>query len=130
MTTNRIGHHTHHLGRGQHADLDGINTDVTHHCIDLTAHRIQWNAVNSRHAQSVLHRDGRDGSHAITAQRRTGLEVGLNTGTTAAIRAGNGENARIAFFRCGKRGGGSSLSHSEKLSSMCAQGCAVLMVVL
>jgi hypothetical protein len=27
----------HHIGRGQHADLDGIDADVLHHGIDLAA---------------------------------------------------------------------------------------------
>jgi hypothetical protein len=37
VAADRIGHHAHHIGRGQHADLDGIDADVLHHGIDLAA---------------------------------------------------------------------------------------------
>ena len=124
VSADGIGHHLHHFGRGQHADLDGICTNVLHHGVDLPAQDVHGNAVDAADTQRVLHGDGRDGRHAVAAQGAAGLEVGLYAGAATAVGARDDEHAGIALARGGSRFGGCGGrrgvvgSHGRKLSPM------------
>lgn len=88
-----------HLGRMQHADLDGIGSYIREDCIDLLLDDIDRNRVDSSYAKGILDGNGRDGRGSIAAVGRYGLDIGLDTGTTARITASDGKDARI-LHRC------------------------------
>ena len=80
----------------QHAELDGIDADVLDHRLDLRLQEGRRHAVDARHAERVLRGQRGDGRHAVAAERREGLEVGLDAGAAAAVGAGDREHARVA----------------------------------
>ena len=129
-----VSHQLHHVGCGQHADLDGVHANVIHHSIDLPLDGGQRDAVDAGHAQGVLHRDGGNGRHAIAAQGAAGFEVSLDTGTAAAIRAGDGQHSCIVLAG---RGRGSLFlneswrSHDKNYRpcARCSQGVAACAVM-
>ncbi len=49
-----IGHHAHHVGRVQHADLDGIDANVLDHGVDLGAQHVGRHAVDGRARPAVF----------------------------------------------------------------------------
>ena len=115
---NGFDHHTHHVGRVQHADLDGIDANVLSHGVDLGAQHIHRNAVNGAHTQRVLCGDGGDGGHAVAAQRAEGFEVGLDTGAAAAVRASNRQYAGIARQRGGVQRGRVHAGEVSEIAAM------------
>ena len=78
--------------------LTASTREVAEHGVDLRARRrpggTSWIAL---HAQRVL--GGQRGDHraAVDAQRREGLEVGLDAGAAAAVGAGDGERDRRSW---------------------------------
>ena len=82
---NGIGHHAHHVGRMQHADLDRIHANVLHHGIDLGLEHVGRHAMDARDAAGVLRGDGGDGRHAVAAQGAEGFEIGLDACAAAAV---------------------------------------------
>ena len=82
------------FGGPDHPDLDRINTDVGHHRVNLRQHDVGGDGVNRCDPQSVLCGDRGDGRHRMAAEHGDGLDVGLDAGTAAGIRACDDEDAR------------------------------------
>ena len=89
------GHHLHHLGGVQHANLHRVNTDVVQHRLQLRLQKRSWNALNGLHALGVLRGQGRQRGHAVAAQRRESFQVGLNASAAAAVRARDAQHPGI-----------------------------------
>ena len=93
-------------GRAEHADLDRVHREVAQHGVHLRAHErrrsMPWMPW---HAQRVLRRQRRDHRAAVDAQRREGLQVGLDAGAAAAVGAGDGEGDRASCGPCAFRPG-------------------------
>ena len=88
----------------QHAELDGIHTNVFHNGLDLRFQKSRWYAVNARHPQRVLRSERGDRCHAVAAQRGKSFEVGLDARAAATVGACDGEHPRITLG--GQRGCG------------------------
>ena len=67
MPIDCLGHYLDNLGRVQHANLDGVRTDIADHRVDLIAQHLRGNAVNRRYAAGGLRRQRGDRGHAVTA---------------------------------------------------------------
>ncbi len=78
-------------GVGEHADLDRAGIKIGEHGIELRGDEIGRHIVNAEHALGVLRRQRGDDGRAIDAERGKGLQIGLDAGAAARIRAGNGE---------------------------------------
>ncbi len=61
-----------------HADLDGADGKVVEHGGDLGGDHAGGDVVDAADAERVLRRDGGDNAGAVDAERREGLEVGLD----------------------------------------------------
>ncbi len=75
----------------QEAGLDGRRAIVAQHGVDLRGDKFRRQSVNTGHAGAVLGRHGGDGAHAVAAQGRPGLQVGLQPGRAAGVGAGDGK---------------------------------------
>ena len=89
------GHDLDHLGRVQHANLDGVHADVLDHRLDLRLQERGRHGMNALHADGVLRGQGGDRAHAVAAQRCKGLQIRLDAGATAAVRASDGEQSGV-----------------------------------
>ena len=85
-----VGDNIDNLGRGNHANLDGVGADIVKNGIDLRRDNIRGDVLHGGDAQGVLCGDGGDGRLGIQAVRRDGLDVGLNAGATAGIGSCDG----------------------------------------
>jgi len=83
-------------GVGEHADLDCVEADIGDQGLELLGDELRWYHVHSGHALGVLCGEGRDHGRAVDAQRREGLEVGLDAGTAGGVAAGDGQPDRWA----------------------------------
>ena len=84
----------------QHSGLDGIGADVVEHQGDLLGNEIAGHVDHPEHALGVLGGQGGDGGRRIAAERRHRLDIGLNAGPAARIRAGDDQDP-AAQFRAG-----------------------------
>ena len=73
----------------QHACLDCIGPDVVEHDLDLLANKIGRDRQNAEDALGVLRSQRGDRRRRIGIEHRHGLDVGLDTGAAAGIRAGD-----------------------------------------
>ena len=76
----------------EHADLDGVDADVVDHRPDLLDDHLARNRIHGGHRHRVLSGDRGDGRHPVHPAARERLEVRLNAGAAAGIRAGDGED--------------------------------------
>ena len=81
------------LGRAEHADLDGVDADVGGDGAHLLRDGLRRQRVDGRDAGRVLRRDRRDRGHSVDPAAGEGLQVGLNAGAAAGVRAGDRQNA-------------------------------------
>ena len=88
--TQAVGDNLDNLGRGNHANLDGVGADIVKNGIDLRRDNIRGDVLHGGDAQGALCGDGGDGRLGIQAVRRDGLDVGLNAGATAGIGSCDG----------------------------------------
>ena len=100
MAAQRLRHHRHHGGVVQHADLDGVGTNVAQHGVDLARQKLGRQRVDAAHAQGVLRGDGGDGGGAKAAQRGNGFQVGLNARAATRVGARDGQHAGHGEARC------------------------------
>jgi len=84
------------LGRMQHPQLDCVDADVLDHRLDLRLQEDRRHAVDAGHTERVLRRQCGDRGHPVAAERREGLEVGLDAGAPAAVGAGDRKHACVA----------------------------------
>src|SRR5665811_270387 len=77
--------------RDRHADLDGVEADVSDQGLELLGDEIRWYHIHSGDAQGALCGEGGDHGGAVDAQRRERLEVGLDAGTAGRVAAGDGQ---------------------------------------
>ena len=94
MSTHRISYRADDLGRHQHPGLGRVGSDVRHDRVDLCNHELRWHGMDARHSGRVLGGQGGQCAHPVAAEREERLEVGLDAGTSAGIRAGDGQDAR------------------------------------
>jgi hypothetical protein len=81
------------LGGAQHPGLDGVGADVVQHRPRLLFDQVERQGEDAGDAQRILHGDGRDGGRRIGAQHGHGLDVGLDPGPAARVRAGDDQDA-------------------------------------
>jgi len=81
------------LDSAQHPDLHRIDADVVDDGRHLGDDHLRRDRLDRAHLDGVLRGDGGDGGHAMHPAAREGLEVGLDAGAAAGIRAGDGEHA-------------------------------------
>ena len=86
-----LGDNLDNLGRGDHADFDGVGADIVKDGIDLRRDNIGGDVLHGGDAQGVLCGDGRDGRLCIQTVRRDSLDIGLNAGAAAGIAARDGK---------------------------------------
>src|SRR6185369_7198729 len=79
-------------GATDHPDLYRIDSDVTDNRFDLREDHLGRDRMNGTDTDSVLRSDGGDRSHRVTAKHGDGLDVGLNPGASARIRAGDNQD--------------------------------------
>ena len=77
-----------------HADLHRLHVEVGEHRIDLRGDEIRRRVVDAGHALRVLRGQRGDDGGTVDAERGERLQVGLDAGAAAGIRAGDGERDR------------------------------------
>ena len=82
------------LGAEEHSGLHGIDPDVVRHRVELGTDDVGGYLVDRRHTDRALRCQGHDRAHPVTAEVRERLEVGLDPGAAAGVRAGDREAAR------------------------------------
>ena len=102
-----IGHGLNDVCGEEHARLGGGYREAVADGLHLAGDHLRRDGLDAAHGVRVLCRDAGDGAGAMHAVRGKGLEVGLNAGPAAAIRAGDGEGD----------GGDVLWRHSETLST-------------
>ena len=76
-------HHVGDLRAAQHADLDRRDSEVVEDRLDLRADNCGRRIVDRPHAARILGGERGDHARAIDAERREGLQIGLNPGAAA-----------------------------------------------
>src|SRR5581483_9270794 len=88
-------------GARHHADLHGADLQVGEHSIHLRRDELRRDIGDSADAFGVLRGKRRDDRGAVDSERRERLEIGLDAGSAAGIRArygdGNRSHALILF---------------------------------
>ena len=87
-------HRLDHRRLREHADLHRPHVEIGEHRIDLRRDEIRRHVVDAGDALGVLRGQRGDDAGAIDAERGEGLQVGLDAGAAAGIRAGNGDGDR------------------------------------
>ena len=95
-----VAHGDDQLRRVEHADLDSVGADVVEARPDLAADEVDRHGVDASNADGVLVDDGDDGAHAVAAESREGLEVGLQACASAGVAACDGEAAAVCELLC------------------------------
>ena len=93
------------LGRGQHPGLDDVDADVVEDAVELRQHRFDRQVPGALDADAVLRGDGDDDAHAVDTGGEHRLEIGLDAGAAAGVRAGDGEHAPhdpVSRAKCSK----------------------------
>ena len=80
-------------GREQHARLRRVDSDVAEDGLELSEDDVGRHLVDGRHTGRVLRGQGDDRAHAVAAEMRERLQVGLDSGAAARVRAGDREAA-------------------------------------
>ena len=75
----------------EHAGLGRVDSDVVDNGPHLSAHEGRRDEVDLFHPGGVLGSQGGNRRHAVRAERRERLEVGLDAGATARVGAGDAE---------------------------------------
>ena len=79
-------------GRGaEHPDLDRVDADVGEHRTHLREHDLRRDGMNRGDANGVLGGDRGDRARTVHAAARERLQIGLDAGTAAGVRAGDRE---------------------------------------
>ncbi len=84
---------------GQHARLHRVRANIVDHGIELSTDKTRAQCQDLRYAERVLRRDRSNRRRAVDTQGRKGLEVSLDAGASAGIRAGDGERFANGFHR-------------------------------
>jgi hypothetical protein len=97
----RVGEQRERLGDGrdrgrvaEHPGLDGVGADVVGDRPHLGDDRRRRQRVHVRDGDGVLRRHRRDRAHAVHAAACERLQVGLDPGAAAGVRAGDREHPR------------------------------------
>ena len=93
----RFGYNLHNLYIVYHANLDRTWTDIRHNSFYLSLYVAGRYRMNTCYSTSILYCDCCNGTGSISSQCWYSLYVGLNAGSSTAIRSGNSEHARIMF---------------------------------
>ncbi len=107
MCADSLGHGGDDLRGRQHAELGGVDPDVPGDRVELRADEVRRDQVDAVHTDGVLRGQRREHAHAEGVERGEGLEVGLDAGATAGVRARDREHPRG-----GRTGGDSVRSHA------------------
>ena len=107
-----LGHGDDDRGVGEHADLHRVDAEVVEHRVDLRRHQLGRQRQHRGHRPRVLRRHRGQRAHPVGAVGGEGLEVRLDAGAAAGVRAGDGQQAgrdgrRSALRRRRGDGGGS-----------------------
>ncbi len=120
-----------HFRGMQHPDFYGINADVFHNGVNLQRNKFRRNRINSGHGTGVLSGQGANYGHTVASQGGKRLQIRLDSGTAAAIGAGNGQQPVILHdvfpFGCGCRLITESVvqaRHSRQFSRMIRRRCS------
>ena len=81
-------------GARQHADLHRADIEIGEHRVDLRGDEIGRHVEDGGDFLGVLRGQRGDDGGAIDAERGEGLEIGLDAGAAARIRAGDGDGDR------------------------------------
>ena len=92
--------------RSEHADLDGVDAEVLDDRAHLRDHHRRATRPRRPRPRRVLRGDGRDRGGAVDARSRERLEVGLDAGSAAGVRAGDGQADRHAVGTARRGGAG------------------------
>jgi len=95
VAINRISDGLHYFWSMQHANLDGIHTNVFNHRINLACQHIRRHTMNGPHTARVLRSQRGNGRHAKAAKGRKCFQVSLYARTAATVRASDGQEARV-----------------------------------
>ena len=87
------------LGRVEHPDLHRVRPDVLEDRRDLRGRELRRHRVNPPHSLRVLGRERRDRRHPVAAEGRERLEIGLDAGPAAAVRAGDRQHPAVGAGR-------------------------------
>lgn len=98
-----VGDLADHLGIREHPELHGIDRDVVGDRVELCAEELGGRHVHRANAVRVLRGERRDDGHAVAADRRDRLEVGLDTGPARRVAAGDAQHPRDRPRRCARR---------------------------
>ena len=79
----------------EHSDLHGVDPDVLRDRAHLGDDHLRRDCVDGGHADRVLRGDRGDRGHPVDAAGRERLQVGLDAGAAAGVRAGDREHAGI-----------------------------------
>jgi hypothetical protein len=85
-----LGHRADDGRRGEHADLHRIGAEVVQHHVDLLGHERGLHVDNAVNAHGVLGGERGDDGHAEHAKGAERLQIRLDAGTAAGVRAGDG----------------------------------------
>ena len=86
-----LGHRADDRRRGEHADLHRIGAEVVQHHVDLLGHERGLHVDDAVDAHGVLGGERGDDGHAEHAKGAEGLQIRLDAGTPAGVRAGDGQ---------------------------------------
>ena len=98
----RLRHRADDLRAPQHADLDRRDDEVFQHGLDLRRDDRRRRKMDRPHSSRVLGGQRGDHARAVDAERSEGLEISLNPGAAARIRACNGQGDREPLFHAGR----------------------------
>ena len=87
-----LGHDVDDRGAAQHAGLHGVRDDVGEDRIDLRGDELRRHLVDANHGYGVLRCERGESRHAVNAESGECLEVGLDAGAAAGVRARNRED--------------------------------------
>ena len=89
----QFGHYSNKWRACKHSSLYCVNTDVIDYRMKLCLNRFCRHFPHTLHSQRILCRDRSKNAHAVNPTREHGFEICLDTGTAAAIRPSNRQNA-------------------------------------
>jgi hypothetical protein len=91
MLSEVVGHDLDQVSREEHPRLCSVDADVAEDGLELRGDELRRHLVHSGHTRGVLRRQRDDRAHSVTAGGRERLQVGLDPGAAAGVRAGNGK---------------------------------------
>ncbi|MNN63538.1 hypothetical protein D3C81_1789220 [compost metagenome] len=87
-----LGNGTDQPAAEQHAGFDGIRCKILPDGIELCSNSFRLQRIYTLHPEGVLCCHCGEGRHAVDTQLLKGFEIGLDTGTAPAVRAGDGQS--------------------------------------